>query len=84
MAGFVRRHFGNAMLENIVEPLLAGVYGGDAERLSVASVLPRFVEMERNYGSLVRAGLAAGRLRTKAARRSASSDRPKRNRFLSL
>ncbi len=82
---FVRRHFGSAMLENIAEPLLAGVYGGDAERLSVASVLPSFVAMERVYGSLVRAGLAAGRLRTKAARRSASSDQPeKKSLFVTL
>ncbi|HET7099842.1 MAG TPA: protoporphyrinogen oxidase, partial [Terriglobia bacterium] len=39
---FVRRHFGKAMLENIVDPLLAGIYGGDAMSLSLESVLPRF------------------------------------------
>lgn len=65
VASFVRRHFGNAMLENIVEPLLAGVYGGDSGALSMASVLPRFVEMERVYGSLVRAALEAKQTRKK-------------------
>ncbi|MCL5671304.1 MAG: protoporphyrinogen oxidase [Acidobacteria bacterium] len=58
---FVRRHFGKAMLENIVDPLLAGVYGGDASSLSVASVLPRFREMENQYGSLIRAAGVASR-----------------------
>jgi protoporphyrinogen/coproporphyrinogen III oxidase len=65
---FVRRHFGQEMVDRVAEPLLAGVYGGNAERLSVRAVLPRFVEMERQHGSLVRAtlkGKALARLRGK-------------------
>jgi protoporphyrinogen/coproporphyrinogen III oxidase len=57
VASFVRRHFGDSVLENIADPLLAAVFGGDSERLSVRSVLPRFLEMERKYGSLTRAAL---------------------------
>ena len=45
------------MVENIADPLLAGVYGGDSAALSVRSVLPRFWEMERQHGSLTRATL---------------------------
>jgi len=56
---FVRRHFGQQMVDRVAEPLLAGVYGGSAERLSVRAVLPRFAEMERESGSLVRATLKA-------------------------
>jgi oxygen-dependent protoporphyrinogen oxidase len=67
VASFVRRHFGDAMLENVADPLLAGVYGGDSEALSVRSVLPRFWEMERKHGSLTRATLRAMRQRRKAA-----------------
>jgi oxygen-dependent protoporphyrinogen oxidase len=66
VASFVRRHFGQEVVDRVAEPMLAGVYGGDAERLSVNAVLPRFVEMEREHGSLVRAALAAQRQRTKA------------------
>ena len=66
VASFVRRHFGDAMLENIADPLLAGVYGGDSGALSVRSVLPRFWEMERKHGSLTRATLRAMRQRRKA------------------
>lgn len=54
---FVRRHFGQEMVERVAEPLLAGVYGGNADQLSIRAVLPRFVEMEREHGSLVRATL---------------------------
>lgn len=63
VASFVKRHFGEAMVENIADPLLAGVYGGDSAALSVRSVLPRFWEMERQYGSLTRATLRAMRQR---------------------
>jgi protoporphyrinogen/coproporphyrinogen III oxidase len=61
VADFVRRHFGDSMLENIADPLLAGVYGGDATGLSIRAVLPRFWAMEQKHGSLVRAVLAARR-----------------------
>lgn len=73
VATFVERHFGCAMVENIVDPLLAGVYGGDCRRLSVRSVLPRFWEMERQFGSLTRATLRARRERLKAARGAANA-----------
>jgi oxygen-dependent protoporphyrinogen oxidase len=52
---FVLDHFGSEVLETIAEPLLTGVYGGDPAQLSVASVLPRFLEYERTRGSLIRA-----------------------------
>jgi oxygen-dependent protoporphyrinogen oxidase len=68
IATFVRRHFGKAMLENIVDPLLAGVYGGEAKSLSVESVLPRFREMENQYGSLIRGAMATTRKMKKGAK----------------
>ena len=70
VASFVKRHFGEAMVENIADPLLAGVYGGDSAALSVRSVLPRFWEMERQHGSLTRATLKAMRQAAQAAIRT--------------
>jgi oxygen-dependent protoporphyrinogen oxidase len=61
VADFVRDHFGQEALDYLAEPLLSGVYGGDPARMSVASVLPRFLEMEARRGSLVRAVLSAKR-----------------------
>jgi oxygen-dependent protoporphyrinogen oxidase len=60
-AAFVERHFGREVVDRLADPLLSGVYGGDASRLSVRAVLPRFLEMEAKYGSLSRAMLAAMR-----------------------
>jgi len=76
VASFVTRHFGTAMLENIADPLLAGVYGGDSGALSVRSVLPRFWEMERKFGSLTRATLEAMRRRRKGIAGVSGSKHP--------
>jgi protoporphyrinogen/coproporphyrinogen III oxidase len=55
VADFVTDHFGKETLDYLAEPLLSGVYGGDPAQLSMPSVMPRFVEMERTQGSLARA-----------------------------
>jgi protoporphyrinogen/coproporphyrinogen III oxidase len=59
VAAFVERHYGAEMVDRLADPLLSGVYGGEAANLSVRAVLPRFTEMERTHGSLGRAMLAA-------------------------
>jgi len=59
VAQMVERHYGAEMVERLAEPLLSGVYGGEASQLGVRSVLPRFAEMESQYGSLGKAMLAA-------------------------
>src|SRR5215470_1468046 len=59
VAAFVERHYGREMVDRVADPLLAGVYGGSADELSVRSVLPRFVEMEARFGSLGKAMVAA-------------------------
>ncbi|HET7186481.1 MAG TPA: protoporphyrinogen oxidase [Terriglobales bacterium] len=63
VAELVERHFGPEMVERLADPLLAGVYGGAAADLSAAAVLPRFVDMEKKYGSLSRGMLRARKQR---------------------
>lgn len=70
VAEFVEDHYGREAVDYLAEPLLAGVYGGSPDALSVNSVLPRFAEMEAQYGSLTRAVLAERR-RAKAETRHA-------------
>lgn len=70
VADFVRRHFGPELLDNIADPLLAGVYGGDSASLSARSVLGRFWQMEQKYGSLTRAVLKARRQRRADAKKN--------------
>jgi oxygen-dependent protoporphyrinogen oxidase len=61
VAALVKRHFGQEAVDRLADPLLSGIYGGDATQLSAQTVLPRLVEMETNYGSLTRGMLAAHR-----------------------
>lgn len=61
VADFVAEHYGQEAVDYLAEPLLAGVYGGDPDKLSIVSTLPRFAEMEQRYGSLTRGVLAARR-----------------------
>ena len=58
VAEFVAEHYGQEVVDYLAEPLLAGIYGGDPAQLSISSVLRRFVELERKYGSLTRGVLA--------------------------
>jgi oxygen-dependent protoporphyrinogen oxidase len=55
---FLLDHYGEEAIDYLAEPLLAGVYGGDPKQLSANSVLPRFVEIEAQYGSLTRGVVA--------------------------
>lgn len=55
MADFVRRRMGREAFDRLVEPLVSAVYAADMERLSVLATLPRFRDMEREHGSLIRA-----------------------------
>lgn len=71
VASFVDRHYGAEMVTRVADPLLSGVYGGEAANLSVHAVLPRFAEMERTHGSLGRAMLAARRKMSRAANNAA-------------
>lgn len=65
VADFTRRHFGDEVLERVAAPLLSGVLGGDVERLSVRAVMPAFVAMERQHGSLITALREAAKGRQK-------------------
>ncbi len=59
LGAFFRRRLGTEALERIIEPLLTGIYAGDTDRLSILATFPRFREMEREHGSLIRSLLAA-------------------------
>jgi oxygen-dependent protoporphyrinogen oxidase len=79
VAELVDRHFGAEVVDRLADPLLSGVYGGDAGKLSARAVLPRFVEMEEKYGSLSRAMIAARKKMSQA-----SGKQPARPLFTSL
>ncbi len=82
VAQMVERHYGSEMVDLLADPLLSGVYGGEATDLSVRAVLPRFADMESKHGSLGRAML---RSRKEARKKMAAAAKvPPRPLFTSL
>jgi len=71
VAAMVERHYGPEMVDRLADPLLSGIYGGEASQLSVRAALARFAEMEARHGSLGRAMLAARRKMAGATKRPA-------------
>ncbi len=63
---FATRRLGSEVFERIVQPLVAGIYSADPDKLSVAATLPRFIEMEQGHGSLTRGAAAKARQRQQA------------------
>lgn len=54
IASFVRRRFGGETYDRFMEPLLAGIHGGDGEALSLPAAFPALAEAERRSGSVIR------------------------------
>jgi oxygen-dependent protoporphyrinogen oxidase len=55
LGAFVRRRFGREALERVAQPLIGGIYASDPDRLSLNATMPRFHDMERQHGSVIRA-----------------------------
>lgn len=57
LESFAVRRLGREVFERLVQPLAGGIYTADPQKLSIAATMPRFLEMERTWGSLTRAAL---------------------------
>jgi oxygen-dependent protoporphyrinogen oxidase len=68
LGAFVRRRLGREVLARVAQPLAGGIYTADPELLSIGATMPRFVEMERRYGSVIRGLRAAARNRNTEVR----------------
>jgi protoporphyrinogen/coproporphyrinogen III oxidase len=58
LGAFITRRLGRAAYENLIEPLMSGIYAGDGDRLSLQSTFPFLRDLEREHGGLVRGALA--------------------------
>lgn len=61
LGSFLERRLGHEVVEYIAEPLLAGIYAGDMNKLSLQQTFPQFAEAERKYGSLIKGMMARRR-----------------------
>lgn len=81
VADFVRRRLGTEAFERMAQPMIGGIYTSDAENLSLKSTFPRFLEMEQEHGSIIKALLAQKR---KASQTSRDTSGPRYSLFLSF
>ncbi|MGD9092261.1 MAG: protoporphyrinogen oxidase [Anaerolineales bacterium] len=64
---FVTRRLGRDAYENLIEPLMSGIYAGDGDQLSLMSTFPYLRDLEMKHGGLVKGALA---VRKERARKS--------------
>jgi oxygen-dependent protoporphyrinogen oxidase len=57
LGAFVSRRLGRVAYENLIEPLMSGIYAGDGDQLSLASTFPYLRDLELQYGSLARGAI---------------------------
>ena len=57
IAAFVRRKFGDQLLDRLVAPFVSGVYAGDPEKLSLRASFPKLHEFEAQFGSVLRGAM---------------------------
>ena len=75
LQSFATRRLGRNAFENLVEPIVSGIFTADPSKLSMQATLPQFVKMEREHGGLIRGYLAARRENAAAVSRRASGAR---------
>lgn len=72
LASFVNRRFGNQALDRVVQPLISGIYTARPELLSLRATMPRFIDLENQYGSVIKGMRAEGKKR-KATQKTTGS-----------
>jgi len=65
IAEFVVRRLGREFLDHAIDALVAGIYAGDPEKLSVQQAFPKLDRLEKRYGSLIKGQILGARERKK-------------------
>jgi oxygen-dependent protoporphyrinogen oxidase len=65
IANFVRRRLGPEFLDHAIDALVAGIYAGDPEKLSVQQAFPKLAALEEKYGSMIKGQILGARERKK-------------------
>ncbi len=74
LASFAKRRLGGEAYKYLIDPMASGIYAGNPERLSLKSCFPRIHELEKEYGSLIKAMIALKReARRKGVKKKASA-----------
>ncbi len=72
LGNFISRRMGRATYENLIEPLMSGIYAGDGDKLSLQSTFPFLRDFEIKYGSLARGAIKMYAARQKSQKQTGS------------
>ncbi len=81
LGSFFRRRLGDEVVENLIEPLLSGIYAGDIDQLSLRATFPQFQQVEKKYRSLI---LGLGKTMPKPKQSGGVNSSPKKGMFQTL
>ena len=73
VAGFVRRRLGSEALDRVAQPMIGGIYTGDAERLSLRATMPQYLELEEEHGSVIAGMLRSYRQKSRARKKDSGA-----------
>ena len=73
VAGFVRRRLGSEALDRVAQPMIGGIYTGDAERLSLRATMPQYLELEEEHGSVITGMLRSYRQKSRARKKDSGA-----------
>ncbi|PRO64995.1 protoporphyrinogen oxidase [Alkalicoccus urumqiensis] len=83
VGSFFRRRLGSEVVDNMIDPLLSGVYAGSLDKLSLGATFPQFVEVEKKHRSLI-LGMKKSRKKEAAAPVYIGPDQRQANMFLTF
>jgi len=61
LSQFATRRLGKEVLETLLDPMVAGVYAGNPDKVSFKSTFPTIYQLEQRYGSLIKGLLSLKR-----------------------
>ncbi|KAG8501304.1 hypothetical protein CXB51_003426 [Gossypium anomalum] len=77
VGGFFQRHFGQEVVDYLVDPFVAGTSAGDPESLSMCHSFPELWDLEQRFGSII-VGAVKSKFSTKRTNREETKNSVKR------
>jgi oxygen-dependent protoporphyrinogen oxidase len=76
LAQFVRRRLGEEALNKLLDPMVAGIFAGDPERMSLKAAFPAIYRLEKEYGGLIKGLIAKVKEAKKSGKGSSGPSGP--------
>lgn len=69
VGSFFERRFGKEIVDQILDPVLSGIYAGKVSEMSMQQLYPDLINLERDYGSVIKGFIKKSRSKQKTERK---------------